>query len=178
MVLPIPMSSAAGALPQSFVKTMTIVFSIILGIELGLSVARFYVLDIWGGVIMTLITVFGAFVVKNKFDPQWTMMFAITLFFYGLVHFVMLLERVVVVWPVFPDVHAKDIRILMRDIVLIAAPVIDWALCGLSWYCFRRATSAAYAGSTDEERQPLARSSSRLTASSFTPFSGEGRKLA
>ena len=149
MVLPMPMVASAGSLSQSFIKTMTIVFSIILGIELALSGVRFYVLDIWGGVIMTLITVFGAFVVKNRFEPQWTMMFAITLFFYGLVHFVMLLERMVVVWPSFPEVGAKDIRVLMRDIVLIAAPVIDWTLCGLSWYCFRQATSSAFTGTQE-----------------------------
>lgn len=195
MVMPIPAAAFGGSpaaiFSPSFMKTMSIVFSVFLALEIVLSGIRFYVLDIWGGVIMILIAVFGAFVVRYQFDLQWTMMFGITIFFYGLIHLVMTIERAVLLWPDFPDVSAKEIRVLMRDWLLIVAPVVDWTLAALSFYIFRRSTSALFGGFSDEERQPLRgrdRSGSAVMSSnnqnassatsSFTPFSGQGRKLA
>lgn len=171
MVLPIPTASLASSasLTTQFVQRMSIAFGLLLVVELGLSAARFYVLDIWGGVIMSLISVFGFFVVRFRFDLQWTIMFGITIFFYGLIHFVMLLEKAILSWGNFPETQAGP-RPLTRDILLIAAPVVDWALSSLCVYTFKSASSAIY--STPDERQPLA------AASSFTPFSGQGRKLA
>lgn len=162
------MSIGSSSLSESFVNKMSIIFALFLVVELGLSAARFYILDIWGGVIMTLISVFGGFVVKYKFDLQWTLMFGITIFFYGLIHFVMLLERGIINWGNFPDVSSS--KALVRDILFIAAPVIDWTLSGLCFYIFKSATS--HLQSTPAERQPL------NPTSAFTPFSGQGRKLA
>ena len=199
MVMPVPAAAFGGSpaayFSPSFMKTMSIVFSVFLALEIVLSGIRFYVLDIWGGVIMILIAVFGAFVVHYQFDLQWTMMFGITIFFYGLIHLVMTIERAVLLWPDFPDVTAKEIKVLMRDWLLIVAPVVDWTLAALSFYIFRKSTSALFGGFSDEERQPLRggfqrdRSGSAVMSgsnnqngssatSSFTPFSGQGRKLA
>lgn len=129
---------------------------------------------------MSLITVFGAFVVKYEFDMQWTIMFGITLFFYGLIHFVMCIERMVLTWPGFPDITSKEPRVVVRDLMMIAAPIVDWTIVGLCYYVFKKATSSAF--SSDEERQPIRSSitrsdSVRSAASSFTPFSGQGHKL-
>jgi hypothetical protein len=183
MVLPIPMAAVGGSVsvPPSLVSKMNWIFGALLGCELATSGLRFYFLDIWGGVIMTLISIFGIFVMRYKFDLQWVVMFGVTIFFYGLIHFVMMLERMVMVWPSFPDLEAPDKRIIIRDIVFMVSPVIDWTLTGLCWYMFRSATSYAFGG-TAEERQPLARSNTRSSATTsstgFVPFSGEGHKLA
>jgi hypothetical protein len=181
MVIPLPMASVGGSVsvPRALVSKMNWMFGSLLACELATAGLRFYFLDIWGGVIMTLISVFGVFVVKYKFDLQWVVMFGVTIFFYGLIHFVMLLERLILVWPTFPDLQSPDKRIVIRDIVLMVSPVVDWTLTGLCWYMFRSATTYAYAGSV-EERQPLARSNTRssTTSSGFVPFSGEGHKLA
>ena len=89
MVLPIPVAAMGGvSIPSSLAKKMTWAFAILLSLELGTSGLRFYFLDIWGGVIMTLISIFGIFVVRYNFDIQWTIMFGVTIFFYGLIHFV------------------------------------------------------------------------------------------
>ena len=184
MVFPVPavaMSSGAS-LPESTKKTMKIVFSVLLSIEIVLSGLRFYVFDIWGGVIITLIAIFGAFVVKYDFDLQWTLMFGITLFFYGLIHLVMCIERLVITYPLFPDIHNPSQRIVVRDMLLILAPAVDWTIVGLCYYVFKKSTSAIYSG-TDDERQPLRtnvinrQASTQSAGSSFTPFSGQGRKL-
>jgi len=185
MVLPVPAAAFGGSpaayLSASFMRTMSIVFSVFLALEIVLSGIRFYVLDIWGGVIMILIAVFGVFVVRYQFDLQWTMMFGITIFFYGLIHFVMAVEQTVLRWPDFPDRTGKDIRVIMRDWLLVVAPVVDWTLSGLSLFIFRKATGSAFG--SDEERQPLrgftrqSSSAAAAPASSFTPFSGQGRKL-
>ena len=186
MVLPIPAAAFGGSpaayFSTSFMRTMSIVFSVFLALEIVLSGIRFYVLDIWGGVIMILIAVFGVFVVRYQFDLQWTMMFGITIFFYGLIHLVMTIERTVLMWPNFPDVSGTDVRSGMRDWLLIVAPVIDWTLAGLSLYVFKKATASAFG--SDEERQPLrgfsrqgSASVNPVPSSSFTPFSGQGRKL-
>jgi hypothetical protein len=157
---------------------MTWAFGFLLSLELATSGLRFYFLDIWGGVIMTLISVFGIFVVRYSFDLQWTVMFGVTIFFYGLIHFVMLLERMIGIWPAFPDISNPDHRVVIRDIVFIVAPVVDWTLSILCYIVFRSATSNAYSGGTFEERQPLAgRSANSTSSSTFVPFSGEGRKL-
>lgn len=162
-------------LPTSLVRKMSWIYGSLVFLELAMAVLRFYFLDIWGGVIMTLMSVFGALVVRYSFDLQWTVMFGVTIFFYGLVHFVMMLERIVAAWPVFPDM--TDVRLAMRDIVFIAAPIVDWTLAGLSYYIFKSATSASYMVGSADERRPLNRSSSVATSGSFVPFSGEGRKL-
>jgi hypothetical protein len=178
MVLPLPvaMMGAPMVLPSSLVRTMTFVYGSFIALELAMAVLRFYFLDIWGGVIMTLLSIFGAFVIRYSFDLQWTVMFGMTIFFYGLIHFVMLLERMVAVWPHFPDL--SDTRLGMRDIVFIVSPIVDWTLTGLSYYMFRSATSVYMVG-TPEERRPLTRSATRSSGTdSFVPFSGEGRKLA
>ena len=178
MVLPIPVAAMGGvSIPSSLARKMTWAFAILLTLELGTSGLRFYFLDIWGGVIMTLISIFGIFVFRYAFDLQWTVMFGVTIFFYGLIHFVMLLERMVGTWPLFPDLKNPDHRVLMKDIVFIVAPVVDWTLAVLCWVVFRSAT----VGSSIAERQPLVRSGTRssvaTSASNFVPFSGEGRKL-
>jgi hypothetical protein len=184
MVFPVPALalSSGASLPESTKKTMKIVFIVMLSIELVLSSLRFYVFDIWGGVIMTLIAIFGAFVVKYDFDLQWTLMFGITLFFYGLIHLVMCIERIVITYPLFPDLRNPSVRVVVRDILLMVAPAVDWTIVGLCYYVFKKST-AAYSG-TDEERQPLRSSLSfqrqgsvQSTSGSFTPFSGQGRKL-
>ena len=171
MVLPIPAIASSGSLSVNFVKNMTIAFAIFLFLETGLSGIRFYVLDIWGGVIMTLISVFGFFVIRYNFDLQWTIMFGITIFFYGLIHFVMLLERGILNWGNFPDTTSGP-KELIRDILFIAAPVIDWTLSGLCMYTFKSATTNVY---NNSERQPLI---PHPVNNTFTPFSGQGRKLA
>ena len=173
------MAAVGGSLsvPPSVARKMYWAFGILLAAELATSALRFYFLDIWGGVIMTLISVFGILVVRYSFDLQWVVMFGVTIFFYGLIHFVMLLERLVVVWPAFPDLASPEKRVAIRDIVFIAAPIIDWTLTGLCWFVFKSATNNAFMGSSAEERQPLARSSTTST-SGFVPFSGEGHKLS
>jgi hypothetical protein len=178
MVLPIPVAAMGGvSIPSSLARKMTWAFSILLALELATSGLRFYFLDIWGGVIMTLISIFGIFVVRYNFDLQWTVMFGVTIFFYGLIHFVMLLERMVALWPLFPGINNPDHKVLVKDIVFIVAPVVDWTLTVLCWIIFRSAT----VGSVMEERQPLMRSGTRssvgINSSTFVPFSGEGRKL-
>ena len=178
MVLPMPaVAMGPASLPSSFRTGMKIAFSVFLVCEVALSVLRFYVFDIWGGVMMSLISVFGFFVVKYDFDLQWTIMFGMTIFFYGLIHFVMMIEKMVMGWPSFPDIHAIEVRVIVRDFVFILAPVIDWTLTVLCYLVFRKTTYSG--GSTSEERQSLIRGSSIINASgSFTPFSGQGRKLA
>jgi len=201
MVLPVPMNGFAGGrpvLPTSIEKTMYWLFGIFIGLEFGLCALRFYFVDIWGGVIMTLIGVFGIFVMKYAFDIQWVVMFGITIFFYGLIHFVMMLERVIIGYADFLAI--EDARSLIRDIVFIAAPVVDWTLMGLCIYMYRKmATGGESAASSWDERRPLngggaipsggsigsttsgitrQGSSTFSRQSSFTPFSGTGRKLA
>jgi hypothetical protein len=169
------------------------VFGILIGLEFGLCGLRFYFLDIWGGVIMTLIGIFGGFVMKYGFELQWIVMFGITIFFYGLIHFVMMLERVIIGGSDFLSA-SSDTRSLIRDIVFIAAPIIDWTLMGLCIYMYRK---MMYPVGDWEETRPLnggssggasivggvvsnpSRQGSNFSrSSSFTPFSGTGRKLA
>jgi hypothetical protein len=181
-MIPIPASAmASGAsVPRPLVATMTWTFSILLGLELALAATRFYILDIWGGVIMTLISVFGIFLVRYEFDLQWVVMFGITIFFYGLIHFVMLLERMILNWGSFPSAYdAANPRMMVKDIVFIASPIVDWTLTALCAYVFRKSVYTSY--SMSNERQPIlgSRTNSTLSGgSSFTPFSGQGHKLA
>lgn len=185
MVIPIPASAmASGAsVPSSLVSSMRWIFGAGLVIELILAGTRFYIIDIWGGVIMTLISVFGGFLVKYDFDLQWTVMFGITIFFYGLIHFVMFLERMILNWGAFPAAYSADNpRAMVKDIVFIASPIIDWTLAALCAYVFRK---SVYGWAESEERRPIlsragtTRSSvlSSNGSSSFTPFSGHGHKL-
>ena len=174
MVLPIPISamSAGASVPVYTVRTLTWIFFFGLGLEFALAGARFYIIDIWGGVIMTLISIFGCLLIRYEFDLQWTVMFGITIFFYGLIHFVMLLERLIINWGDFPATSGA--RAIVKDAVFIAAPIVDWFLMGLCLYAYKKATTNAYIGNADE-REPL---TSSVRSSTFTPFSGQGRKLA
>ena len=182
MVLPIPTAaiSVGASVPTSTVSSIKWIFIFGLILEFVLAGARFYILDIWGGVIMTLISVFGCFLFKYEFDLQWTVMFGITIFFYGLIHFVMLLERVIINWGDFPA-PISEIKSLVKDIVFITAPIVDWSLMGICIFAFRKATTS-YSGSSAAEREPLNGSGGSIsnysrTSSTFTPFAGQGRKL-
>ena len=174
-------------------KTMYWIFGVLVGMEFGLCGLRFYFLDIWGGVIMSLIGIFGIFVMRYNFDLQWVVMFGITIFFYGLIHFVMMLERVIIGYGDFLSTSG-DPRFFVRDLVFIAAPIVDWGLMGLCIYMYRKMMYGDdSAMGTYEEQRPLTtgsvvssggngigrQNSSTLSRSnsSFTPFSGTGRRL-
>ena len=176
-------------------KTMYWFFGILIGIEFGLCGLRFYFLDIWGGVIMSLIGIFGIFVIRYNFDLQWVVMFGITIFFYGLIHFVMMLERIVIGYGDFFSTSG-DPRLFVRDLVFVAAPIVDWGLMGLCIYMYRKMMYGDDVGATYEEQRPLTgagggsivssgslvgRTSTTGTISrsnsTFTPFSGTGRRL-
>jgi hypothetical protein len=176
-------------------KTMYWFFGILIGIEFGLCGLRFYFLDIWGGVIMSLIGIFGIFVIRYNFDLQWVVMFGITIFFYGLIHFVMMLERIVIGYGDFLSTSG-DPRLFVRDLVFVAAPIVDWGLMGLCIYMYRKMMYGDDVGATYEEQRPLTgagggsivssgslvgRTSTTGTISrsnsTFTPFSGTGRRL-
>ena len=80
-------------------------------------------------------------------------------------------------WPDFPDVTNNNPRIVVRDISLIVAPILDWTIVGCCYYVFKRSIGGSYG--SPEEQQPLRQDSIRSSVgSSFTPFSGQGRKLA
>jgi hypothetical protein len=147
---------------------------------------------------MTLIGVFGIFVMKYGFELQWIVMFGITIFFYGLIHFVMMLERIIIGGTDF--LSTIDNRSFIRDIVFIAAPVVDWTLMALCIYMYKKMMHGGgeQTNGNWEERRPLtgggqviaggppAAAPSRQgssagnfsRSSSFTPFSGTGRRLA
>ena len=177
------------------------VFGVLIGFEFGLCGLRFYFLDIWGGVIMSLIGIFGIFVMRYNFDLQWVVMFGITIFFYGLIHFVMMLERLVIGYGDFLSTSG-DPRLFVRELVFIAAPIVDWGLMGLCIYMYRKLMygDESSVGGTYEEQRPLTggsalggggslissggtgsigRQNSAISRSnsSFTPFSGTGRRL-
>ena len=198
MVLPVPMGGFGGVRPtlsSATAKTMYWIFGVLIGFEFGLCGLRFYFLDIWGGVIMSLIGIFGIFVMRYNFDLQWVVMFGITIFFYGLIHFVMMLERVVIGYGDFLSTSG-DPRLFVRDLVFLAAPIVDWGLMGLCIYMYRKMMYGEDSG-TYEEQRPLTsggggagsvisgpgsigrQNSSTISRSnsSFTPFSGTGRRL-
>ena len=150
---------------------------------------------------MSLIGIFGIFVMRYNFDLQWVVMFGITIFFYGLIHFVMMLERVIIGYGDFLSTSG-DPRFFVRDLVFIAAPIVDWGLMGLCIYMYRKMMYGDdSAMGTYEEQRPLTGTVGRASLggsvvssggngigrqnsstisrsnSSFTPFSGTGRRL-
>ena len=195
MVLPVPMGGGFGGvrptLSPTTAKTMYWFFGILIGFEFGLCGLRFYFLDIWGGVIMTLIGVFGIFVMRYTFDLQWVVMFGITIFFYGLIHFVMMLERILIGYGGDFLSTSGDPRMFVRDLVFIAAPIVDWGLMGLCIFMYRKMMYGDDLSATYAEQQPLTATTAGASLpigrqnsvtisrsnSSFTPFSGTGRRL-
>ena len=89
---PIGPGAQVNSPPPDFFYYMKIAFSILLLFQLVIAGCRFYLIDILGGVVLTLTAVFGIFVVRFDFLLTWLFPYAMICTVNGLFGSVLIIE--------------------------------------------------------------------------------------
>jgi len=124
-------------------------FLLALVLQLSLSVLHIMIGDIWGGVMVILVSFFGYQVYRDDMDPTWAMCYGIVIFMECIFDFVHLSIRISQVKEPFFKGY------FYLDVVLVVAPVLSFIQ---AWMMYR-----VYTAFLDEEEQRY------LMATGFPP---------